>query len=243
MLMNTPTPITPSWSLLPVSFELVKKHFVTLLYLSLLPSLLISLGALLIATPGLDIHHLSTRQELGIAAYAAGILWTIINLAPSLYFAINAIHNDDLELKETYKKGLPLFFRLLGVSVVFGVMIMIGLLLLIVPAIIVINRYLLAPYVMIKENTSILESFTRSAEISKGHALSIWGVIGVQIVLAIAGAFAGVLPLGSFIGQLIGLSAFFLLSLRFHELIANVGKTTASHPRIVSEEPARTPRS
>lgn len=232
--MNTPTPITPSWSLLPISVNLVKKHFVSLIYLSLLPSLLISLGALLVTGPSVDIHHLTTRQSLGIAAYAVGALWTLINIAPTMYFALNAIHNEDLELKEAYRKGLPFFFRLIGVSIVFGIMVTVGLLLLIVPGIIVMNRYLLAPYFLISGNTSILEAFTRSAEASKGHALSIWGIIGVEVVVAIGASLMGVLPLGGFIGQLVGLSAFFLLALRFHELKSNVGKTTALHPRIVS---------
>ena len=72
-------------------------------------------------------------------------------------------------------------------SVLIALMTIGGLILLIVPGLIVIRRYFLAPYVMVDQDTGILESMRRSAAMSKPHSGYIWSIIGVSVLLSLPG--------------------------------------------------------
>jgi len=58
-------------------------------------------------------------------------------------------------------------------------------LLLIVPGVIAIRRYFLAPYLMLDKDLSIREAMKQSAALSKPYSGSIWGIIGVIVLLSL----------------------------------------------------------
>lgn len=77
-------------------------------------------------------------------------------------------------------------WRMLGLYIVVGLYILVGLILLIVPGLIMIRRYFLAPYVMLdKRPKTISEAMEISANLSKPNSGSIWGIIGVMFLLGL----------------------------------------------------------
>lgn len=74
-------------------------------------------------------------------------------------------------------------WRLVGLYIVVSLVVFVGLLLLIIPGLIMIRRYFLAPYVMLDKDTGIRESMDQSAALSKINTGSIWGIIGVMFLI------------------------------------------------------------
>lgn len=106
-------------------------------------------------------------------------------------------------------------WRLIGLYIVTGLVIFVGLILLIVPGLIMIRRYYLAPYVIINKNCGIREAMDRSAAISKPHSGYVWGVIGVTILIGLI----GVIPLiGSLVAFIMGMFYSVAPALRYQEL-------------------------
>jgi hypothetical protein len=106
-------------------------------------------------------------------------------------------------------------WRLIGLYIVTGLIIFVGFILLIIPGLIMLRRYFLAPYVMMDKNCGIREAMDRSAAISKPHSGYIWGIIGVTILISMV----GIIPLiGSIVAFTMGMFYSVAPALRYQEL-------------------------
>lgn len=124
---------------------------------------------------------------VGVGA-GLGLLSTIISVIVSYFvYALN------LEVAKNKKPDVPQLWptvrkygwRLLGATLLIGIMFMCGLILLIVPGLIILRRYILTPYVMIDQDLSITAAMEESARISKPYSMAVWGVIGVTFLCGI----------------------------------------------------------
>lgn len=105
--------------------------------------------------------------------------------------------------------------RLLGLGIVAGIYITLGLILFIVPGLILIRRYFLAPYALVDKDMGIMEAMRYSTEISKAYSGYIWGVIGVTILIAMT----NVVPIfGALIALVLGVLYSVAPALRYQEL-------------------------
>ena len=115
-------------------------------------------------------------------------------------------------------------WRLIGLYLLTGLYTFVGFILLIIPGLIMIRRYFLAPYVLLDKDCSIREAMQHSAAISKPSPDSsnwtlssrgIWGIIGVMILIGLIGA----IPLiGSLIAFVVGMLYAVAPALRYQEL-------------------------
>lgn len=105
--------------------------------------------------------------------------------------------------------------RLLGLGILVGLVVVLGFVAFIVPGFIMIRRYFLAPYVLVDKNVGIIEAMKRSAAMSKNNSGSIWGVIGVTILIGLT----GIVPIfGSIVSVLLGIAYSVAPALRYREL-------------------------
>lgn len=130
----------------------------------------------------------------------AGVVYSLLAYGPLTYTYLQSAKGRVVGLQEAFRKGLPFLPRLLGLSVVTALMVIGGFLLFIVPGIIMLRRYYLAPYYLIDHDLSIPAALIRSANESKLASGAVYGLIGVQILIA----FASVIPLiGTYINMVL----------------------------------------
>lgn len=107
-------------------------------------------------------------------------------------------------------------WRMLGLYILVGLFIFVGLILLIIPGLIMIRRYFLAPYVMLdKRPKSIMEAMEISARMSKPYSGSIWGIIGVMFLIGLISIIPVIGWLASFF---LGVAYSVAPALRYQEL-------------------------
>jgi uncharacterized membrane protein len=117
---------------------------------------------------------------------------------------LNAAEGKSLSFSKLWRTTKELGWRMVKLYVLVGLSIVIGLVLLIIPGLIMIRRYFLAPYVLLdNKDLSAWEAMKHSAELSKPYSGSIWRILGVMLLIGLI----GIIP---FIG---GLIAFVLGSL------------------------------
>ncbi len=213
--------MVPSWDLINTNTDRLKKHYIGLIYLLLLPTLVVLLGSVLIGniTKLSQLTSPTSRQELGYALSIIGIIWGLINLGPSTYYLLQAAKDKATTVSDNYRAALRLTPRLFLFYIVYALLIIIGLILFIIPGIYVFKRYYLGAYYLVDRDLTIRETFKQSAADSKRFSGAIWGIIGVWLVFSIIASGIGNLPfIGVIIGQLVTYGCIFLPALRYHEI-------------------------
>jgi hypothetical protein len=105
--------------------------------------------------------------------------------------------------------------RLIGLSLLIGIYVLLGFIAFIVPGLIFIRRYYLAPYVMLDKDLSIREAMKESDRLTKPYSGAVWGLIGVSILLSLT----SILPLfGWILSFVLTVSYSVAPALRYQEL-------------------------
>jgi len=125
---------------------------------------------------------------------AAGTIAQIMSQAAQLEGA----QDKHLDFRNLWQAVKELGWRLLGLYLVIGLVVLVGLILLIIPGLIMIRRYYLAPYVMLDKKVGIRAAMDQSAELSKINTGSVWGIIGVIFLIGLVNVIPIIGGLASF---------------------------------------------
>ena len=186
--------LTPSFELFTKSKNLVLANLNTFGILLLLPFLLGLFGNIRSRNMNGFERFSSASPNFGLSPAVIGggallgLLLLILSVIANLMVYIlnlQSAKNKKPDLKELWAAVQKYGVRLFALSVVLALVIFAGIIAFIVPGLIFIRRYYLAPYVMLDQDLSISESMRESARISKPHSGSVWGILGVTIVLSL----------------------------------------------------------
>jgi len=201
----TTTPQRPltTGELLDRTFSLYREHFVLFVGIVALPHLL-SLAA------RLSVISLHSQRSLGAALGALG--WAMAFLLISLVVAaasqaatvvaVSQLHlGRPTSVSEAYSRVKGRIFRVVLLTLVVGLGVGVGVLLLVVPGIIFTMMWSLAVPVTVLEDRGIIDSISRSSELTKGSRWRIFVVWILFIVLSFAVGFLIEWPIGFIVGK------------------------------------------
>ena len=114
-----------------------------------------------------------------------GTFW----LQGALVYAVDDVRDGriDSSIGQLFERVQPYVGRLIGAGILAGLGIALGFVLLIVPGLILLTWWCLIAPVIVLEKKHIGESFSRSRELVRGHA---WTVFGIVIITVLASAIA-----------------------------------------------------
>jgi hypothetical protein len=213
--------LTPSFELIKPSINLVREHFVAFTYLIMLPGLTYAIGGVLAQTvlqaDGTIIIH--QKEIVGFAIMLLAAVWMTVNLGPMTYFQLRATKKQPESLVTYYQAGLPFSLKILGLYIAYAVAVIVGLILLIIPGLIMLRRYLLAPFYVVDKRLPVFTAMKQSAQDTKPVSGYIWGLIGLQLIAALLASVAAEIPvIGIVIGQLLTFTLTFTAVLRYREV-------------------------
>jgi hypothetical protein len=163
------------------SFEIFSRHFGAFLVLALvsnLPVLLYLFGLIQGVFTG------NQGTVTGISGFL-GFLGSLIANGAILYGVVQRLRNQSFTIGSCLAIGVGVMLPILGVSIVVGVLTMLGMILLIVPGIMVFCACYVAVPACVVERQGVFASLSRSGFLTKGHR---WRIFGIAIVLVIASA-------------------------------------------------------
>lgn len=138
-------------------------------------------------TPGNPLPTYSAGIFIGFS-----ILWlVIIVLAGTLVQVmsqaaqLDAVEGRHLDFILLWRQAKKVFWRLLGVYILTFIIVGVGLILLIVPGVIMMRRYLFAPYIMLEKKTGVWQAMAESAALSRQNTGSVYGILGVLFLIAL----------------------------------------------------------
>lgn len=166
---------------------------------------------------GLPTNVLVGFIGLGIVFFLVLAILSIIIETMTYTLELEGSKGEKPSLQHLFEVAKKYWLRIFGLLLAIGFLTLIGLILLIVPGLIVIRRYFLAPYVMIDKDLSISEAMRESARLTKINTGAIWGIIGVMFLIGLLSVIPLVGPLVSFgVGVLYSVAP----ALRYRELKA-----------------------
>ena len=223
---------TGAFALFGQSYDLVRRNLSSFVILNLLPAAIL-LGTIISRNRSANTNNLG--NDSGLPVYLNnrfGGFGVIITLAVIIAIFIVSTMLFCLELQAAKGKTPDLsslwdyvskfWLRLVGLSLLVSLYVIGGFILLIIPGIIMIRRYFLAPYVLIDQDTTVTEAMRRSAEMSKPYSRSIWRIIGVAVLLGIPSL---INDIGSFISLILAVAYSVAPAIRYLEL-KKLTKTT-----------------
>jgi hypothetical protein len=121
---------------------------------------------------------------LGFAATM--LLWLVLSFvlqAALTYGTIMDLNGKRVSAGDALLTGLKLFLPLVAIAILFGLMLGVGFVLLLVPGFMLLMMWFVVVPVRVTEGTSIADSFSRSAQLTKGHR---WSIFGLWIIYLVA---------------------------------------------------------
>jgi len=150
------------------------------------------------------------------------LLWFVFVLAIG---TIVQVMSQEAQLEATQGQSLNFIklwavvkqigWRMFGLYLVIGLYVIVGLILFIIPGLIMLRRYFLAPYVMLDTKCSVKDAMERSAEMTKPYSKYIWGIIGIMFLI---GLFNVIPAIGWIIAFILGMFYSVAPALRYQEL-------------------------
>jgi hypothetical protein len=176
------------------TFASIQRTFVVLANLAVLfvaiPAAINIAGAAL--TPIAPIFGL-----LSFIGLLAQIVGQLLVYAAVYLVAMADLHQTPVHTEGLLKTAAGRFWPLLGLALLLGIGVFIGCLLLIVPGLILAVAWSVAMPVLVLENRGVIESFRRSAELTRGKRWSIFllfvvvTLVIVVVELALTAVFGG----------------------------------------------------
>jgi hypothetical protein len=121
----------------------------------------------------------------------------------------------DLGLGELFSAAVPSIWPLVGGGILFGILLVVGLILLVVPGLVFLTWYCLYPAIVVIERERVFAAFTRSRDLVRGNGWRVFGIVLVTIIITsvianvlqrighdVSDGFVGA-AIGSFVGGLI----------------------------------------
>lgn len=182
------------------------------------------LPALVVLPLGLDntqpdkIESLSdilTQQNL---AMLAASLCTF----PALTFLqLKSARGEVVKPTEALRTTRTYFVRLVLLQLTVATLVALGLLLFIIPGLYVLRRYFLAVYYLLDDNCTIMKALKKSSKDSSMYARSIWGLIGLGMLITLGLT----IPFVNIVATFLMFSYAFAPALRYHQIRADLGWT------------------
>jgi len=165
---------------LSLSFQVLHKalgKFLALSVLPVIPALVIGFGAAI---------DPQSAMAIGVVALLLFIIFGMIAQAALVYGALEELRGRSFTIGDAFSKGFRRFWPVLGVAIVSGVIIIVGGLMLLVPGLIALCMLYVAVPACVVEEWGVVQSLTRSAELTKGYRWPIlWLILLVMIGAAI----------------------------------------------------------
>lgn len=174
------------------------------------------------------------KFELGaiwmVLLLALLIIWAVILLAAFTKYALQTAKGQEISLRQALSVGYQKALGYVGLMIVTAAIVLGGLVLLIIPGLIFMYWFLLAPYIYIDQDVSITEAMRQSKKIATTQPAEIVGVMSLGIALSMG----SVVPLlGFFYSIIFNVVWYVAWSYRYlsaQELLAKKRKKPDTHP-------------
>jgi hypothetical protein len=217
---NIKQEVPSAFDLFRPSWEGVKLNLVELIMIFLVPGAILALYCL-IAAAAAGLTGNGNINGFGVGLLVIGVVAAIVYavlLGPAIvHIQLQSARMQKVDYQGIWATSKKFWWRYLILSIVVGLIMVVGFLLLIIPGIIFLRRYFLSQYALIDQDLSTGDSMRTSNALSRGRSMAIFGIIGVDFLISLP----NVIPIvGGFITFLLQIVYFCAPAIRYDQLKA-----------------------
>lgn len=138
-----------------------------------------------------------------------GIVLNTIGAAVILYGAFQRLRGQPLQPGAALQRAIARFLPLLGLAILYGLGLIVGFILLIIPCLILLAMWAVVVPACLVEGLGPIQSMSRSTQLTKGHR---WQIFGMLFVLGLADAI-GLFILGLILAPIGGVTVVAIVKL------------------------------
>lgn len=149
-----------------------------------------------------------------------------------MYVHLKVVRGEEARVGDMFAVFKVNWWSVVGGVVLYGSIIVVGLILLIIPGIIFACRLAFMPYLVVDRRMGAFQALSESWSMTKGHAMSIFGIYLVAIPIAIAGLLllvVGLIPAIMWINLAIG-AMYYAVSARQSHAVAEAALSAPPPP-------------
>jgi MFS family permease len=164
-----------------LTFEVLGRNLPTFLVLALI---LTGLPTIILGSLGLELEESITPTTLAWAA-TTGAIYVVSSMVLQgalVYGTVNDLNGRRAPVSESLATGLRAFLPLLGAAILAWLGVVAGMLLLIVPGVMLAVAWAVVAPVLIAERQPVMQTFGRSAQLTRGNRWRIFGLFVVYII-------------------------------------------------------------
>lgn len=182
-------------------WKVFKNNWLIVIYATLIPAIV---SMILEAIQ----KQVKEGMQIGVILVLLGLLYFVGRFLLSMLMNLGVLKiqlDVTKGLKPGYKtlfSGQGIYWKFIGATVLYSLVVLGGLILLIIPGIYLAIRYLFVPYLIVDKNLTIGEAFAKSTEMTKGKKWSILGFLILTVIFSLLGLI--VLVVGVFVTSAIG---------------------------------------
>lgn len=136
---------------------------------------------------GAELPEATTQHSM--AGFLASTVFSMFIGLGLARCCLSLVSGDEATIATLFSQGPKLINALLA-SLLFGLMIMAGLLLLIVPGIILMLRYSFYQEAIVDRNLGVMDAFKYSARLTQNNRLNLFGLGVISMLIVLAGVLA-----------------------------------------------------
>ncbi|MEO1856858.1 MAG: GYF domain-containing protein [Rubritalea sp.] len=143
--------------------------------------------------PFLPSHNQSINQQTGTGAIIAGILNNIFTMFLGLgltLIGLNLLRGKDTNLGQLFGQSGTKLFRLIGASILYGLMVGLGLVFFIVPGIYLGMRFMFYQTVIVDKDLGVIDSLKYSSSLTRDNKWRLFFLFIINCFIVLAGALA-----------------------------------------------------
>ncbi len=218
--------VIESWG---VAWGVFKKNWLIVLYAAFVPAL-ISFLLEIISKKAV------TWLDAGVIVLVLGTLYFVLRFFFSmllnlgtLRIQLGVMNGNKMKYSDLFNpKGL--YWKFIGGTILYSLVVLGGLILLIIPGIYFAIRYLFVPYLIIDKNMNIGDAFAKSTEMTNGKKWSILAFLIVTIIFSLLGLIV------LFVGVVFTSAIAYLAIIHMYQTLLNEGVGDKNEAKTVQQE-------
>jgi hypothetical protein len=162
---------------------------------------------------------------IGVVSAIVGVLSLFVLQAALLRGTLADLNGRRASLGDMLSTGLRFFFPLLGLGILMGVAVGFGFLLFIVPGLMMAVAWCAAAPAVVAEKVGVFESFTRSANLTRGHR---WPIFGLFVIYAVVSGAISTVGNAFMAGNLNNFATMMTISVIIQAVVGTLGALIGS---------------
>lgn len=142
-------------------------------------------------------------NPLNVSLVLLTIILAVLGVVALYRAIVDLDQGESLDIQKAYENAMPFVFSYLGASILYGLAVIFGIILLIVPGIIFLGWFIFFGFTVVYEKKGAVESLSRSKELVRGNW---WGIVGRyllgSIILGVVVALPNLLSYMPFFGPI-----------------------------------------